>query len=118
MNVYFHIFLDGSIDAERSNVTELANIMDPQGMFFPRTKIDFVNLSFFILLVLLIFFRSGKRTIFVLTKVDLAEQNEASPSRVRNAIFPRLFLLPIAINATVHLFVFRSNKFLRDVYFQ
>ena len=89
MNVYFHIFLDGSIDAERSNVTELANIMDPQGMFFHARKLNSSTFLFFYTADLIhFFFRSGKRTIFVLTKVDLAEQNEASPSRVRNVIFP------------------------------
>ena len=76
---------DGSIDAERSNVTELANIMDPQGRL-ASCSLYLNDLK----IMKLCLFPSGKRTIFVLTKVDLAEQNEASPSRVR---YPLLYLL-------------------------
>ncbi|KAJ8951088.1 hypothetical protein NQ318_003786 [Aromia moschata] len=89
---------DGSVDAERSNVTDLVANCDP----------------------------GGKRTIFVLTKVDMAEENLADPNRIRKILSGKLFPMksprifcgrkddPIQIIKDYEENFFRSSKLFKD----
>ena len=72
---------DGAVDAERSNVT---------GLFDNFSSASWA-LSANILVIADLVAQmdpQGKRTIFVLTKVDLAEENLTKPDRVRIVPFP------------------------------
>ncbi|CAB1324614.1 unnamed protein product [Coregonus sp. 'balchen'] len=77
---------DGSVDAERSIVTDLVSQMDPQ----------------------------GKRTIFVLTKVDLAEKNLASPNRIQQIVEGKLAGESIDSIKDYEEDFFQNSRLLRD----
>ena len=82
-------FSDGSIDAERSIVTDLVSQVDPEGDW-PHLHIVYLKPDLYSIksppymshLKLRNLFLVGQRTIFVLTKVDLAEKQGIKQEKV------------------------------------
>ena len=70
----FIVCPDGSVDAERSIVTDLVSQVDPNGMIVVYQGQVLSSLSLSLL---------GQRTIFVLTKVDMAESSGMKQNRVK-----------------------------------
>jgi len=91
MHHHFLHYLDGSVDAERSIVTDLVSQVDPEGTalvsvylhrysYFHELKNTYRVINAILYWSLICFL--GQRTIFVLTKVDLAERQGIKQDRV------------------------------------
>ena len=83
---------DGSVDAERSIVTDLAGQMDQDG----KTR-DVLYMYMYALIAYTHAPTVGHRTIFVLTKVDMAERSGIKQQRVRRYSFSVYFIFIIHV---------------------